>query len=106
MHAGLELRRDGLPLALWNRDVAAAMPDGNIYGSWPFYMDIRSGERPPRDVNRAAVHADMLLGPLAVLFAVRDALALLSALPSHMERCSAIDRAERRERREDIARRA
>lgn len=44
-HAGLELRRDGLPLALWNRDVAAAMPDGNIYGSWPVYIDIRPGER-------------------------------------------------------------
>lgn len=43
--AGLELRRDGLPLALWNRDVAAAFPDGNIYGSWPFYMDIRPGAR-------------------------------------------------------------
>ena len=44
-HAGLELRRDGLPLALWNRDVAAALPDGNIYGSWPAYIDIRPGER-------------------------------------------------------------
>ena len=44
-YAGLELRRDGLPLALWNRDVAAAMPDGNIYGSWPVYIDIRPGER-------------------------------------------------------------
>ena len=51
-HAGLELRRDGLPLALWNRDVAAALPDGNIYGSWPAYIDIRPGGRALAFVSR------------------------------------------------------
>ncbi|EIE19743.1 hypothetical protein COCSUDRAFT_31111 [Coccomyxa subellipsoidea C-169] len=38
---GLELRRDGIPLALWNRDHQAALPDQNVYGSHPILMDVR-----------------------------------------------------------------
>lgn len=41
---GLELQRDGIPLALWNRDHQAALPDQNTYGSHPILMDVRSGE--------------------------------------------------------------
>lgn len=40
---GLELRRDGIPLALWNRDHQAALPDQNVYGSHPILMDVREG---------------------------------------------------------------
>ena len=40
---GLALRRDGAPLTLWTRDCAAADPDQNTYGSWPFILDVRQG---------------------------------------------------------------
>ena len=40
---GLALRRDGAPLTLWTRDCAAADPDQNTYGSWPFVLDVRPG---------------------------------------------------------------
>lgn len=40
---GLPLRRDGTPLTLWTRDCAAADPDQNTYGSWPFMIDVRKG---------------------------------------------------------------
>ena len=42
---GLPLRRDGTPLTLWTRDCAAADPDQNTYGSWPFLLDVREGMR-------------------------------------------------------------
>ena len=40
---GLELQRNGIPLALWNRDHQAALPDQNVYGSHPILMDVRPG---------------------------------------------------------------
>lgn len=40
---GFRLQRDGIPMASWTRDSAAADPDLNSYGSWPFYMEIREG---------------------------------------------------------------
>lgn len=40
---GLILRRDGIPLALWNRDHQAAIPDQNVYGSHPILLDVREG---------------------------------------------------------------
>ena len=40
---GLELQRNGVPLALWNRDHQAALPDQNVYGSHPILMDVRAG---------------------------------------------------------------
>ncbi|KAK9807996.1 hypothetical protein WJX73_001583 [Symbiochloris irregularis] len=40
---GLPLRRDGVPLTLWTRDSAAANPDQNTYGAWPFLIDVREG---------------------------------------------------------------
>ena len=42
---GVQLRRDGIPLALWNRDHQAALPDQNVYGSHPVLMDVREGAR-------------------------------------------------------------
>jgi alpha-D-xyloside xylohydrolase len=44
---GLPLRRDGVPLTLWTRDCAAADPDQNTYGSWPFLIDVRQGGLSP-----------------------------------------------------------
>ena len=41
---GLELQRNGVPLALWNRDHQAALPDQNVYGSHPILMDVRPGK--------------------------------------------------------------
>ncbi|KAK9822226.1 hypothetical protein WJX81_001471 [Elliptochloris bilobata] len=38
---GIELRRDGIPLALWNRDSPAGAPDQNVYGSHPILMEVR-----------------------------------------------------------------
>eukprot|EP00884_Botryococcus_braunii_P003098 jgi/Botrbrau1/1278/Bobra.0163s0061.1 len=38
---GFRLQRDGIPMATWTRDSAAADPDLNSYGAWPFYMEIR-----------------------------------------------------------------
>ena len=32
-----------MPLTLWTRDCAAADPDQNTYGSWPFLIDVRQG---------------------------------------------------------------
>ena len=43
---GVELRRDGIPLALWNHDSPAAAPDQNVYGSHPILMEVREGEDP------------------------------------------------------------
>lgn len=42
-NTGLPLRRDGIPLALWNRDHQAALPDQNVYGSHPILIDVREG---------------------------------------------------------------
>ena len=44
---GLELPRDGVPLALWNRDSQASDPDQNVYGSHPILIEVRPGEREP-----------------------------------------------------------
>ena len=41
--SGLQLLREGIPLALWNRDNPAADPDENIYGSHPNYLELRPG---------------------------------------------------------------
>ncbi|KAK9845865.1 hypothetical protein WJX81_004565 [Elliptochloris bilobata] len=37
---GLELRRDGRPVGLWNRDSSSLHPDQNTYGSRPFVMAV------------------------------------------------------------------
>ncbi|KAK9835041.1 hypothetical protein WJX81_006384 [Elliptochloris bilobata] len=39
--AGLRLRRDGQPLALWARDCGSAFPDVNLYSSWPYWLEVR-----------------------------------------------------------------
>jgi hypothetical protein len=44
--AGLRLRRDGQPLALWARDCGAAFPDANLYAAWPYWLEVRPGARP------------------------------------------------------------
>lgn len=45
MAAGLQLKRNGKPMALWNRD-CTDYPDLNLYGSHPFLMEVRAGEQP------------------------------------------------------------
>ena len=59
---GIKLRRDGIPLALWNRDHQAALPDQNVYGSHPILMDVREGE--PPDVTRLGCRALLVSVPL------------------------------------------
>ena len=44
---GMQLQRNGIPLALWNQDVPAADPDENNYGSRPNYLEIREGGDSP-----------------------------------------------------------
>ena len=41
---GLQLKRNGKPMALWNRD-CTDYPDLNLYGSHPFLLEVRPGER-------------------------------------------------------------
>ncbi len=41
---GFRLPRDGIPMAQWTRDSAAADPDLNSYGSWPVLLEVREGE--------------------------------------------------------------
>ena len=44
--AGLRVRRDGQPLALWARDCGSSYPDVNLYSSWPYWLEVRPGARP------------------------------------------------------------
>ena len=46
--AGLRLRRDGRPLALWARDCGSMFPDVNLYSSWPYWLEVRPGAGPAR----------------------------------------------------------
>ena len=41
--AGAELRRDGVPLALWAADRGSLFADVNLYGSWPFLLQLSPG---------------------------------------------------------------
>ena len=41
--AGAQLRRDGVPLALWAADRGALFADVNLYGSWPFLLQLAPG---------------------------------------------------------------
>ena len=41
--AGLQLKRNGKPMTLWNRD-CTDYPDLNLYGSHPFLMEVRPGQ--------------------------------------------------------------
>jgi hypothetical protein len=41
---GLKLRRDGRVVTLWNMDTSSAIPEVNLYGSHPFYLQINEGE--------------------------------------------------------------
>lgn len=43
LSTGFRLLRHGVPLALWNFDVGARLPDRNLYGSQPFVMEMREG---------------------------------------------------------------
>ena len=40
---GLPLTRKGSPITLWNRDRPSRFPDENLYGSFPFLMELRPG---------------------------------------------------------------
>ena len=48
--AGAELRRDGVPLALWAADRGSLFADVNLYGSWPFLLQLAPGGQEARDV--------------------------------------------------------
>ena len=61
---GLELRRDGRAVGLWNRDSSSLHPDHNTYGSRPFFLAIQPGAAPP--VNSGPVHTETLNHPVAL----------------------------------------
>lgn len=42
MPAGLQLKRNGKPMTMWNRD-CTDYPDLNLYGSHPFLLEVRPG---------------------------------------------------------------
>jgi hypothetical protein len=48
---GIQLRRTGWPFVLWNRDSPASLFDQNVYGSHPFYMEVRAGTKIPRHAS-------------------------------------------------------
>lgn len=41
---GLPIARDGKPHTLWNRDRPSRFPDENLYGAYPFLLELREGE--------------------------------------------------------------
>lgn len=41
---GLPLLRDGTPVTLWNRDRPSRFADENLYGSYPFLLELRKGQ--------------------------------------------------------------
>jgi len=49
---GLLLPRDGRIITLYNRDLPAAVPYANLYGSHPFLMQVNKGGHPLAAVTR------------------------------------------------------
>jgi hypothetical protein len=44
LRTGLRLPRNGTVLTMWNRDLASAGIEFNLYGSHPFYLQVNAGE--------------------------------------------------------------
>ena len=69
---GIDLRRDGVPYALWTRDQPPHLPNVGVYGAHPFYMDVREGER------QLLPQLNFIHGTAAALAATRSELMMAS----------------------------
>jgi hypothetical protein len=61
LRSGLLLPRDGSIITLYNRDLPAAVPNANLYGSHPFVLQVNKGVRVCHRTHSSAVARTQLI---------------------------------------------